>query len=95
MSLYLITLNQDTPDGWAALKSRWPDHHYILTPRVAFVADSSMMLVDTLAETLGMNPTDEVLGLVVEVGRVYQGYNIESLWEWIDKAEHAHQGHQR
>ena len=87
MSIYLIALNEDSPNDWESLKEAWPDRHYILTDRLAFVAPRGISLTEDIAETLGMDDDSNITGLVIEWQEPCTGYNRKALWEWIRKIE--------
>ena len=85
MSIYLVTLNEDSTDEWATLKNMWPERHYILTNRIAFVAPPGLSLTEDVSEKLGMNDEGDVTGFVIEWGSHCTGYNRKALWEWMRK----------
>ena len=85
MSIYLVTLNEDSADEWATLKTTWPGRYHILTNRIAFVAPQGLSLSEDIAETLGMNEEMDVTGLVIEWQSPSTGYNRKALWEWMKK----------
>ena len=86
MSIYLIALNDDSPDEWGTLKKSWPNRHYILTNRLAFVAPEGISLTEDIGEILGIDEEGDITGLVIEWQEPCYGYNKKALWEWTKKA---------
>ena len=84
MSIYIITMNEPNETTWETVKSEWPDRYHILTEHIAFVAPKDMTLTSDIANKLGMNGEDGILGIVVEMQN-RAGYNTNSLSEWMEK----------
>lgn len=87
MSIYLVALNDDSPDDWATLKRTWPGRHHILTDRIAFVAPTELSLCKDIGETLGMNKEKDVTGFVMAWEGPCFGWNKSVLWEWMKKVQ--------
>ena len=86
MSIYLVALNEPDEDSWKRLKDAWPNRHYALTDRVAFVAPDGITLTEEVGELIGINNEHEVLGLVAEIQYdAINGWNKQGLWEWLRK----------
>ena len=84
MSIYLVALNEPSKLAWETIQTNWPAHHLLLTDHLAFMAPDEPALTSTIAETIGMNDEEKVLGIVVELGNK-SGYNQTSLNEWLSK----------
>ena len=85
-TLYLVVLRQPNPDIWKRIKEEWPEHHFILDTRSAYIALESVLLTDDLAEKIGMNEKEKVAGVVVEIAEI-NGWISKKLWEWIRKVQ--------
>lgn len=86
MSVYLIALNEPGDETWEKVRESWPDRHYILTDRMAFVAPDGIAVTQDIADTLGMNSEHGISGIVVELDN-YGGFNRSALVEWINKVK--------
>ena len=85
MSVHAVILNAPNAYAWNCVRERWP-RHYFLSDTVAFVApDELISLNRDIAEALGMNDANRVLGVVLDVGSSTYGYNSPALWEWLGK----------
>ena len=84
MTIYAIVLNEPDETAWRQVRSEWPDRHYIVTDRLAFITPKEVILTEDIAETLGMDDERNVTGIVIEVAS-YSGFNKPGLWEWARK----------
>lgn len=83
MNLYVIVLNEPNENAWAKLKKEWPDQHYELTDRVAFLSvENGNLTTRAIGDRIGMNNEETVIGFVVQSGAI-NGWNSADLWEWI------------
>ena len=86
MSIYLIALTEPSQETWSRLEEHWPDHHYIFTDYLAFVAPEKNMLTEDVRDIAGMNDESEVDGLVTEINYdTTDGWTRRALWEWLKK----------
>ncbi|MCY4385992.1 MAG: hypothetical protein OXC18_02695 [Desulfurellaceae bacterium] len=84
----MIALEKPNKKVWSALKEEWPGRqHYILDERIAFIAPPSLpfILTDDVCEALGIDETDQVTGVVLEVPKTISGWHENTFWEWMDK----------
>ena len=87
MNLYAIVLNEPSEDAWEKIKAEWPEHHYLLTDRIAFLAvDNGSITTGKIGSLLGMNKEDDVTGFVMQSAAV-NGWNRADLWEWMRNFE--------
>ena len=85
MSTFAVYLHQPDQGAWDAIRTNWPNRHFILDDRVALVAPAGVTLTADVAKAVGMDAeTGSRLGLVVEVS-TYFGFNRSDLWEWLSK----------
>lgn len=84
MGTYAIFLNQPSQHAWDTIKMKWPDRHFILDDRLAFIAPEGITLTSDIAETVGVKSEEDLLGVVVEFSS-YSGFNRSDLWEWLSK----------
>ncbi len=84
MSTYAIFLNQPSERAWDTIKKKWPDRHFVLDDRLAFIAPEGITLTSEIAETVGVKSEEGSLGVVVEFSS-YSGFNRSDLWEWLSK----------
>lgn len=83
MNLYAIVLNEPNEQSWAKLKEEWPEQHYVLTERIAFlVAGNGSTTTRSIGDQLGMNNEKAVTGIVVHSAAI-NGWNRADLWEWV------------
>ena len=54
MSTFAVYLDQPDPGAWEALRQNWPERHFILDERVAFVAPEGIVLTSDVARTVGV-----------------------------------------
>ena len=86
MEVYAIILNEPDEEAWDRVRNEWPKN-YILSDSVALVVpDAPVSLTGDIAEKVGMNQQEGILGVVVEVGS-NNGYNHVAFWEWLRKFE--------
>ena len=86
MSIYLVALNDPAEDAWIQVRESWPERHYILTDRLAFIAPEDTLLTETVGEMVGMNEERKLSGFVVEITyEAINGWNRPGLWEWMRK----------
>ena len=82
MSLYMIVLDQESPDLWEKVRTNWPaPTHYIHDARVAFVRDDKSLTSD-IAEKIGIQK--DAAGIVAQTD-YYSGFTSSSLVEWLGK----------
>ena len=86
MGTYAIFLNQPSQHAWDAIRMKWPDRHFILDDRLAFIAPEGIILTSDIAETVGVKSEEDLLGVVVEFSS-YSGFNRSDLWEWLSKVQ--------
>ena len=86
MSIYFVSLTDPNEEVWKKIKDRWPDRHFILDERRAFVALPGLSVVNDVREPLGIDTDGRVSGLVAEIDSAINGYARKSLWEWLRKA---------
>ena len=85
MAIYLISLNEASPEVWDKVRDHWPQgRHLILTDRMAFVAPQGVALTGEIAKVVGLDEVGRVSGLVVELQH-YGGFNSNALVEWMGK----------
>ena len=86
MSVYLVVLHKPDENAWGRLKSAWPDNHYTLTDRIAFVAPDEITLTEKIGDLVGMDENHKVTGFVAEIQYdAINGWNKQALWEWLRK----------
>lgn len=71
----------DSPELTAKVASEYPDHHMEITGGWLVAAEKKTAA--DVAESLGMNNTDKINGIVV-LASSYYGYYSNSLWEKIN-----------
>lgn len=90
MGTYAIFLNQPSQHAWDAIRMKWPDRHFILDDRLAFIAPEGIILTSDIAGIVGVKSEEGVpqglLGVVVEFSS-YSGFNRSDLWEWLSKVQ--------
>lgn len=89
VDVYAVILREPEEAVWQKIREEWPDRHYILTDRLAFVALSGVSTADQICATLGISP--KIHGLVIELFDSYQGYfeQGQELGEWLRKARNG------
>lgn len=87
MSVFAIVLVEQTQDEWASVKEHWPDRHYILSKRIAFVApENGTVLTGEIADKVGMNKEEQITGFVMK-SAANSGFANAGLWEWMKVVE--------
>ena len=87
MAVYLISLNEPSPEVWEKVRENWPEgRHLILTNCMAFVAPEGIALTQEIADALGVNSEHNVSGIVAELDN-YGGFNRSALVEWMNKVK--------
>ena len=86
MSVYAVSLNQADEAAWETLRKEWPERHFILTDRLAFVAPEGITTTAQISEAVGIGGESNLLGLVLEVS-AHSGFNKSDLWEWLRKVQ--------
>ena len=84
MILYAVVLNEPSEFSWQKIREGWPDRHYFLTDRIAFIATEDLTLTQEIAVAVGMNKEDRISGLVIEATS-RGGWNDSSFVEWLSK----------
>ena len=85
MSTFAVYLHQPDAGAWEAIRQNWPNRHFILDERVAFVAPEGIVLTSDVAKTVGVaTDADSRLGIVLEIS-AYFGFDRNDLWEWLSK----------
>ena len=84
MSIYAIILNEPNAHSWETVKQGWPNRHYILTDRIAFVSADEYTLTHEIAAAVGMDKEQRVSGIVIEAEN-RGGFNDSGLVEWLSK----------
>ena len=86
MSTYLVILNDPNEEAWKRLADKWPDRHYIVTDRLAFVAPEGISITEEITETVGLNENHKVVGIAAEIQHgAINGWSRRGLWEWLGK----------
>ena len=83
MSIYAIYLNGSDENSWKLVREKWPERHFILDDRLAFVAPTETTTTQDIAENVAL---DDKGGLVFNWS-AYGGFNSRKLWEWLAKVE--------
>ena len=84
MSLFAIVLNEADQRAWDRITENWPQDHYFLTDRAAFVGTSGDELPKDISDTLGMNSEERIQGFVVPADLI-AGWNDTRLKKWMDE----------
>ena len=85
MSLYTIILEEPNAAVWKAVRSCWPNHHYILNDVVAFVAPEGISNLAKISTAIGLGDELDASGMVFRCSR-YSGYATETWVDWLDEA---------
>ena len=88
-TIYLICLENPAPDVLRAIRTTWPNSHFVLNDTQAFIAEDesagivvSKSVYDRLAAAVG----GSVTGFVMPVSS-YFGHQDPRLWEWLGRAQ--------
>jgi len=82
MPLYVVILTRENPETWEKLKGQWPDDHFVVDDRQAFVVCND--LTGEIAEKLGLTPNEGGSGLVIQMD-YYAGIGPQNAVEWVNK----------
>lgn len=85
MTTLAVYLNEPNEAAWKTIQSEWPDRHFILDERLAFIAPEGLALTSDVAKKIGLGENDSTLGVVMEI-ESHAGFNRSPLWEWLSKA---------
>ena len=83
MTVYAVVLNDPDDTAWRKVKE-WPNQHYILTDRLAFLVADDLVLTENIAAQVGMDKTGRVKGFVIEMTN-RSGWNDSGFVEWLGK----------
>ena len=78
MLVYFVI--SDASELNARVQSEYPEYHFKITG--GWVVAAEKKTASDIAESLGMNNTDKIIGIVVQATS-YNGYYSNSLWEKI------------
>ncbi len=84
MNVYAIVLDEPNENVWEALKRQWPDHHFVLSDRMMFVARDGISVISSISNVARLHDNNAP-GLVLEI-TTYSGFSRPDLWEWLKKA---------
>ena len=84
MTTYMIVIDDPDPDLWKTVQDEWPDRHLLLTERLAFIAPEDLTLTRDVADKMGFNSTDRVMGLIVQMDH-RAGFHESRFIEWLEK----------
>ena len=79
-----LVLNEPNENSWQRIREGWPDRHYFLTDRIAFVTTEDLILTQQISTKVGMNKEDRISGLVIEATN-RSGWNDSGFVEWLGK----------
>ena len=83
MDTYAIVLNEPSEAAWNRIKENW-ESHYLVSDTLALIAMESTALTLNIAQSIGMNETDAVGGIVFQIIH-YNGWHDRTTWEWLAK----------
>lgn len=78
--MFVYFVISESPKIKTKVEAGYPDHHEKITGGWLVAAEKKT--ASDVAESLGMNSTDKIVGIVVQAS-VYNGYYNNSLWEKI------------
>jgi hypothetical protein len=81
MAIFAVMGLGDVATVGAKIKEKFPDDHYVVASDKWFISANGVT-AQNVAEQIGMNVTDKLLGIVVSVGG-YNGMASQNIWEWL------------
>ena len=87
MNVYAIFLNEPNGSVWAAINEHWPERHFTLDNKLAFVSPpEEITTTKNISDKAGINGESNVMGVVLQIS-AYTGFNSIDLWEWLQKID--------
>ena len=83
MDIYAIVLNEPSEPAWDRIKEHW-ENHYLVSDTLALIAMEGTAITSNIAQSIGMNETDAVEGIVFQISH-YNGWHDRATWEWLAK----------
>ena len=84
MTIYAVILYDQDSNAWKNIAKEWPDRHFIVDDRLAFIKSSETELTKTISKRVGIDTDSEMSGIVIQLD-YYSGTGSNSLVEWMQK----------
>lgn len=85
MFMFAVVLNHPNESAWETIRKEWPDTHFVLTDRIAFIAQDDVITTQDVANRIGLNREKKILGVVLDAEH-RAGWNNRDCIEWLRKA---------
>lgn len=89
MSVFPIALVDPDKSAWRKLRDEWPNRHYVLSSRMAFVAPEGISTAQDIGDLVGISTEAEApAGIVVPLDS-HSGVLQSGAVDWIKAADNG------